>query len=112
VRKKGVGRMKGSGFALVGVALGLSLVGPGMAQGAAARLGYVDVQKVLLRSAAGIAARDELEKEKAGMQKQVDARRDEVEKLRDELAKKGLLLSSEARKPKISRRSCSARSRR
>jgi len=100
VRKKGVGRMKGGGFALVGVALALSLVGPGMAQGAAARLGYVDVQKVLLRSAAGIAARDELEKEKAGMQKQVDARRDEVEKLRDELAKKGLLLSSEARKEK------------
>lgn len=92
--------MKGRGFALVGVVLGLSFAVAATAHAAAARLGYVDVQKVLLRSAAGIAARDELEKEKAVMQKQVDARRTDVEKLRDELTKKGLLLSPEARKEK------------
>jgi outer membrane protein len=92
--------MKGSGFTLVSLALGLGVVAAGMAHAAADRLGYVDVQKVLVRSGAGIAARDELEKEKAGMQKQVDARRDEMEKLRDELTKKGLLLSPDARKEK------------
>lgn len=76
------------------------LAAVGTAHGAATRLGYVDVQRVLLRSSAGVAARDELEKEKAGMQRQVDSKRDEVEKLRDEVAKKGLLLSPEARKEK------------
>ncbi len=34
------------------------------------------------------------------MQKQVDGRREEVDKLRDELTKKGLLLAPEARKEK------------
>jgi len=89
------GRFRALGWALV-----VWLVSVGAAQAAASRLGYVDVQRVLLRSSAGVAARDDLEKEKAGMQKQVDARREEVDKLRDELTKKGLLLAPEARKEK------------
>lgn len=64
------------------------------------RVGYVDIQRVLARSAAGVAAREQLEKEKAAMQKQVDAQRAELEKLRDELDKKGQLLSAEARREK------------
>ena len=64
------------------------------------RVGFVDIQRVLARSAAGMAAREQLEKEKATMQKQVDTQRLELEKLRDELEKKGQLLSAEARREK------------
>jgi len=67
---------------------------------AATRVGFVDIQRVLARSAAGVAAREQLEKEKAVMQKQVDAQRAELEKLKDELDKKGQLLSAEARREK------------
>ena len=67
---------------------------------AAARVGFVDIQRVLARSAAGVAAREQLEKEKATMQKQVDTQRVELEKLRDELEKKGQLLSADTRKEK------------
>jgi len=66
----------------------------------AARVGFVDIQRVLARSAAGVAAREQLEKEKAAMQRQVDGQRAELEKLRDDLEKKGQLLSAEARKEK------------
>jgi outer membrane protein len=64
------------------------------------RVGFVDIQRVLARSAAGMAAREQLEKEKAVMQKQVDAQRVELEQLRDEIEKKGQLLSTEARREK------------
>lgn len=64
------------------------------------RIGFVDIQRVLARSAAGVAAREQLEKEKATMQKQVDGQRVELEKLRDELEKKGQLLSADSRREK------------
>jgi outer membrane protein len=64
------------------------------------RVGFVDIQRVLARSSAGVAAREQLEKEKAAMQRQVDAQRGDIEKLRDELEKKGQLLSVDARKEK------------
>ncbi len=66
----------------------------------AARIGFVDVQRVLARSTSGVAAREQLEREKATMQKQVDTHRDEIEKLRDEIEKKGQLLSTDARREK------------
>jgi len=64
------------------------------------RVGFVDIQRVLARSAAGMAAREQLEKEKAVMQKQVDSQRAELEQLRDEIEKKGQLLSADARREK------------
>lgn len=64
------------------------------------RVGFVDIQRVLARSSAGMAAREQLEKEKAAMQKQVDAQRVDLEKLRDELEKKGQLLSADTRREK------------
>jgi outer membrane protein len=65
-----------------------------------ARIAYIDVQRILARSSAGVAAREQLEKDKAAMQKDVDGKRGEVEKLREELEKKGALLSADARKEK------------
>lgn len=64
------------------------------------RIGYVDVQRVIARSAAGVAAREQIEREKVNMQKDLDGRRVELEKLREELDKKGMLLSAEARREK------------
>src|SRR4029434_2102061 len=64
------------------------------------RIAFIDVQRVLARSAAGVAAREQLEREKAGMQKEMDAKRAELEKLRDEMEKKGALLTPDARKDK------------
>jgi len=86
------------------VALGLVLLaGVWLAEGAdtaASRIGYVDVQKVLVRSVVGVAAREQLEREKATMQKEMDAKRTELEKLREELEKKGALLTADARRDK------------
>lgn len=73
---------------------------PALAQSAPTRVGYVDVQRILARSSAGVAARERLEKEKGGLQKEIDAKRAEIEKLRDEIEKKGTLLSADARREK------------
>ena len=74
-------------------------VGEALAQ-SATRIAYIDVQRILARSSAGVAAREQLEKDKVTMQKDIDNRRTELEKLRDELEKKGVLLSADARKEK------------
>jgi outer membrane protein len=104
------------GMKRTGAVIGIALVAVGgavaawvgvpttSAQTAAApapvRVGFVDIQRVLARSSAGVAAREQLEKEKAAMQRQVDAQRGDIEKLRDELEKKGQLLSVDARREK------------
>jgi outer membrane protein len=62
------------------------------------RIAYIDVQRVLARSAAGVAAREQLEREKATMQKEMDGKRVELEKLREEIEKKGALLTPDARR--------------
>lgn len=91
---------------LVGLlAAGLSPVAaqqspPASAQGSSIRLAYIDVQRVLARSSAGVAAREQLEREKSAMQKEMDGRRQELEKLRDELEKKGPLMTADSRRDK------------
>jgi outer membrane protein len=76
--------------------------GPAASPAAAgsARIAYIDVQRVLARSSAGVAAREQLEREKSGMQREMDAKRQELEKLRDELEKKGPLMTADARREK------------
>ena len=64
------------------------------------RIAYIDVQRVLARSAAGVAALEQLEREKAAMQKEMDGRRVELEKLREDIEKKGALLTADARREK------------
>src|SRR5881628_2670157 len=91
---------------------GLLAVGPGPVAGqpaapaaaapapSSARIAYIDVQRVLARSSAGVAAREQLEREKTVMQKEMDGKRVELEKLRDELEKKGALMTADARREK------------
>jgi outer membrane protein len=73
---------------------------PAAAPPASSRIAYIDVQRVLARSSAGVAAREQLEREKGAMQKEMDGKRQELEKLRDELEKKGPLMQPEARREK------------
>ena len=73
---------------------------PAVAPNGLQRIAYIDVQRVLARSAAGVAAREQLEREKGTMQKEMDGKRGELEKLRDEMEKKGALLTPEARREK------------
>jgi outer membrane protein len=87
-------------FVLGVLAVATALPEASAAEAAAARIAYVDVQKVLVRSVAGVAAREQLEREKATMQKDVDKNRVEIEKLREELEKKGLVLSADAKREK------------
>ena len=86
---------------IVALVAGALIGGPvAMGEAAGTRIGYVDVQKVIVRSVAGVAAREQLEREKVTMQKDVDNRRTEVDKLREEMDKKGMVLSAEARREK------------
>jgi outer membrane protein len=96
------GPLAGVVLVLLGFGAGAWWVTPGVwAQGATpSKIGFVDVQRVLARSAGGAQAREQMERERASMQKQVDGQRVEVEKLKEELEKKGQLLSADARKEK------------
>ena len=86
---------------ILALAAALLLGGPVTRSDAAGtRIGYVDVQRVIVRSVAGVAAREQLEKDKVAMQKDVDNRKVEVDKLREEMEKKGLVLSAESRREK------------
>src|SRR5882724_1866796 len=92
------------GAALAGLVALAWVLTPALAQAPqappATRIGYVDLQRILARSQAGVQAREQLEKEKVGMQKQLDGHKVELDKLRDELEKKGQLLSADARRDK------------
>ncbi len=86
---------------LVGLSALWWMLTPALAQAPqATRVGYVDLQRILARSQAGVQAREQLEKDKVGMQKQLDGHKVELDKLRDELEKKGQLLSADARRDK------------
>jgi outer membrane protein len=80
------------------VASGAAVWAQAPAPGTAVRVALIDVQRVLARSAAGVAAREQLERERATMQRDMDAKRKELETLRDELEKKGPLMTAEARR--------------
>ena len=95
--------MRAWGRTLTVTAIGLAAVClPALAQtpGPSARIGYIDVQRVLARSAAGVAAREQLERDKAGMQREMEGKRKELEALRDEIEKKGPLMTADARREK------------
>lgn len=92
-------------WAATGLALVMGVGGAGWAQAQApaasnGRVAIVDVQRILARSVAGAAAREQLEKDKAAMQRQLDGQKTELERMRDELEKKGQLLSADARREK------------
>jgi outer membrane protein len=90
--------MKGAFTATIVLASVLLLGGPARAQAPTpgVKIAYVDLARVMIRSQAGVAAREQLEREKAQMQRELDDRRVEIDKLREELDKKGSLLTVES----------------
>lgn len=76
------------------------LAGHAQAQTPAIRIGYVDLQKVMVESEKGKEARkllaDELEKRK----KEVSQRQDELQKMKDSLEKQSAMITQEARAEK------------
>jgi outer membrane protein len=94
--------MKGAFTATIVLAGVLLLGGPARAQAPTPglKIAYVDLARVMIRSQAGVAAREQLEREKTQMQRELDDRRVEIEKLREELDKKGSLLTVESRREK------------
>jgi outer membrane protein len=91
--------MKGGVSGLILLTAIALLSGSARAQAPApTRIGFVDLQRVIVRSASGVAAREQLEREKAGMQREMDAKRQELDKLKEDLDKKGSLLTGDARR--------------
>lgn len=64
------------------------------------KIGYVDLQKALNLSQAGQAAKGQIAEKVKGYQSTIESRQEELKKLKDELEKKELLLSEEARSEK------------
>jgi outer membrane protein len=96
-------RLQRSWRATIVVVAGLVLFGwgtPGWAAQAAARLGVVDMQEVLIKSQKGMAIKQKLDQERAGRQKDLDARQQEVMKLQAEFEKQAPLLSDQAKREK------------
>jgi outer membrane protein len=90
----------GAAVALMASGSAAQAPAPAPAGASATKIAFIDLQRVLARSAAGVAAREQLEKERATIQKDMDGRRQELEKLRDELEKKGALMTVDARREK------------
>lgn len=61
------------------------------------KIGYVDLQKVLNLSDAGKEAKDQLAGKVKKYQDEINARQEELKKLKDDLEKQGVLLSESAR---------------
>src|SRR3989442_7697989 len=101
--------MKAAVAAVVAMAAVVMLVSGTAAQGPvpaavpavqASKIGYIDVQRVLARSAGRVAAREQLEEERAAIPKDMGRRPVELEKLRGEIEKKGALMTADARREK------------
>jgi outer membrane protein len=86
----------------LGVVVGALLVAVVVTDAGAAgsKIAFFDLQKVVVRSVAGVAAREQLERESAPIKKDLETRRVEIEKLREELEKKGLVLAPDAKRDK------------
>src|SRR5260370_33781313 len=68
---------------------------PAPAPASNGRVAIVDIQRILARSVAGAAARAQLEKDKAGLPRQLDGPKGEPGEKRDEPEKKGQPLSTD-----------------
>jgi len=64
------------------------------------KIGVVDLQRCIQESQEGKKVAQELEAKKAALQKKIDQKQDELTKLKDELEKKGMMLSLDAQEDK------------
>ncbi len=86
---------------LVGVmALCMLVAGAGLASAADVKIGSVDIQKVLVLSDAGKAAKDQLSQRAAKYEDEKNGREEELKKLKNDLEKQSVLLSESKRSEK------------
>lgn len=85
---------------LVGLVLTILLVSTTAALAGETKIGYLDLQKALNFSAAGKAAKNKIATRVKEYEGVIDSRQEELKKLKEELEKKALLLSEEARSDK------------
>jgi outer membrane protein len=73
---------------------------PGWGAQAAVRIAIVDLQEVLNKSQKGLAIKQKLDQERATRQKDLDAKQQEIMKLKAEFEKQAPLLSDQAKREK------------
>src|SRR5918996_221578 len=80
----------------IGVLLSLFCLA-GVTSAQSLKIGYVDLQRALNESTAGQTAKERFKAEVGRMEQSLELRQNEVEKLKNELEKKALLLRDEER---------------
>lgn len=79
------------------LAITLMMLGSGITQAAETKIGYIDMQKTLNLSEAGLQAKNQLQDKVQGYQKQINAKQEELQKLKNELEKQSMALNEAAR---------------
>ncbi|MEJ2698225.1 MAG: OmpH family outer membrane protein [Desulfuromonadales bacterium] len=85
---------------IVGLVLAALILSSVPALASDMKLGYVDLQKALNESNAGKAAKEKIAAKVKEYQKKVEAKQDELKKLKEDLDKQAMLLSQDARSAK------------
>ena len=87
---------------LIGVAIAavLCMVGPRVFASDVAKIGVVDIQKILLASVAGKNAKAEISKKAREMESTLNEKKVEIEKLQETLERESLVMSKEKRDEK------------
>lgn len=87
-------------FIMCVLAASFLVAGAGIASAADVKLGSVDIQKVLIQSAAGKSAKEQLSQRASKYEAEKNTREDELKKLKSELEKQSVLLSESKRSEK------------
>lgn len=69
----------------------------GLAQAAETKVGYIDMQRALNLSDAGVQAKNQLQEKLKGYQAQINAKQEELQKLKTDLEKQSMTLNEAAR---------------
>ncbi|MDY0301500.1 MAG: OmpH family outer membrane protein [Trichlorobacter sp.] len=75
----------------------LMMLGAGVAQAAETKIGYIDMQRTLNLSEAGVQAKNQLQDKVQGYQKQINAKQEELQKLKNDLEKQSVALNEATR---------------
>ncbi|CAH2030520.1 OmpH family outer membrane protein [Trichlorobacter ammonificans] len=69
----------------------------GLAQAAETKVGYIDMQRALNLSDAGVQAKNQLQEKLKGYQAQINAKQEELQKLKTDMEKQSMTLNEAAR---------------
>ena len=78
----------------------MALICAGPAWAAETKIGYIDMQRTLNLSDAGAQAKNQLQEKLKGYQTQINAKQEELQKLKNDLERQGMALTESARAAK------------